>query len=99
MTVNRETLEKVLELAKLTCPEKEVEVKLLGEFNKILSLIEQLNNINTHGIVPLEHAIEGRQPLREDKVTEVNQREIFQSIAPATKAGFYLVPQVIETQE
>jgi aspartyl-tRNA(Asn)/glutamyl-tRNA(Gln) amidotransferase subunit C len=29
-------------------------------------------------------------------VTEANQRELFQTIAPKTEAGIYLVPQVIE---
>jgi aspartyl-tRNA(Asn)/glutamyl-tRNA(Gln) amidotransferase subunit C len=36
------------------------------------------------------------QRLREDKVTEADQRELFQSIAPQVEAGLYLVPQVIE---
>ena len=36
------------------------------------------------------------QPLREDKVTETSHREQYQAIAPATDAGCYLVPKVIE---
>lgn len=38
------------------------------------------------------------QRLREDIVTEENQRELFQSIAPATDAGLYLVPKIIEAE-
>ena len=36
------------------------------------------------------------QRLRPDIVTEIDQRELFQSIAPQVEAGLYLVPKVIE---
>jgi aspartyl-tRNA(Asn)/glutamyl-tRNA(Gln) amidotransferase subunit C len=44
----------------------------------------------------MSHAQDVTQRLREDKVTEDNQRELFQSIAPQVEGGLYLVPQVIE---
>jgi aspartyl-tRNA(Asn)/glutamyl-tRNA(Gln) amidotransferase subunit C len=44
----------------------------------------------------MSHAQDLSQRLREDRVTETNQRELFQSIAPQVEAGLYLVPQVIE---
>ena len=52
--------------------------------------------VDTQGIEPMSHAQDVSQRLREDTVTEVNQRELFQSIAPQVEAGLYLVPQVIE---
>jgi aspartyl-tRNA(Asn)/glutamyl-tRNA(Gln) amidotransferase subunit C len=52
--------------------------------------------VDTTGIAPMSHAQDVTQRLREDKVTESNQRELFQSIAPQVEAGLYLVPQVIE---
>jgi aspartyl-tRNA(Asn)/glutamyl-tRNA(Gln) amidotransferase subunit C len=36
------------------------------------------------------------QRLREDEVSEINQREAFQAIAPDTEEGLFLVPKVIE---
>ena len=44
----------------------------------------------------MAHPLDANQRLRVDKVTEANQRELFQEIAPKTEAGIYLVPQVIE---
>ena len=44
----------------------------------------------------MSHAQELSQRLREDQVTETNQREAFQAIAPQVEHGLYLVPQVIE---
>ncbi|HLD16480.1 MAG TPA: Asp-tRNA(Asn)/Glu-tRNA(Gln) amidotransferase subunit GatC [Coxiellaceae bacterium] len=99
MAVNRETLERVLQLAKLPKPEKAQESQLLEQFNTILTLIHRLDQVNTRTIQPLSHPFDDAQPLREDRVTESDQREAFQAIAPHTKAGLYLVPKVIETEE
>lgn len=44
----------------------------------------------------MAHPLEAVQRLRPDVVTEVDQRDLFQSIAPATENGLYLVPRVIE---
>ena len=44
----------------------------------------------------MAHPLAAHQRLRPDAVTEVNQREAFQAIAPKTEAGVYLVPKVIE---
>ena len=60
------------------------------------TLIEEMQAVDTRGIEPMSHAQDVSQRLREDAVTETDQRELFQSIAPQVEAGLYLVPQVIE---
>ena len=52
--------------------------------------------VDTRGVTPLAHPLETTQRLRPDTVTESNQRDAYQAIAPATEAGLYLVPKVIE---
>ena len=52
--------------------------------------------VDTSGIEPMSHAQDVAQRLREDKVTETDQRTAFQAIAPQVENGLYLVPQVIE---
>jgi aspartyl-tRNA(Asn)/glutamyl-tRNA(Gln) amidotransferase subunit C len=44
----------------------------------------------------MAHALDVVQRLREDKVTESDQRDLFQSVAPQVESGLYLVPKVIE---
>ena len=44
----------------------------------------------------MAHPLDAHQRLRPDAVTETDQRELFQSTAPLTEAGLYLVPRVIE---
>ena len=62
----------------------------------ILDFVEQLNTADTAGVEPLAHPLEAAQRLRPDTVTETDERENFQQVAPQTEAGLYLVPKVIE---
>ena len=64
--------------------------------SNIFDLVEQLGEADTSNISPMAHPLDAHQRLRPDVVTETNQRELFQSIAPETVDGIYLVPQVIE---
>jgi aspartyl-tRNA(Asn)/glutamyl-tRNA(Gln) amidotransferase subunit C len=66
------------------------------QLSGIFELIAEMQAVDTTGIAPMSHAQDLSQRLREDIVTETNQRELFQSIAPQVEAGLYLVPQVIE---
>jgi aspartyl-tRNA(Asn)/glutamyl-tRNA(Gln) amidotransferase subunit C len=62
----------------------------------ILEFVEQMNKVDTTGIEPMAHPLETSQRLRPDEITEIDQREIFQSSAPEVEAGIYLVPKVID---
>ena len=44
----------------------------------------------------MSHGLDMVLRLREDAVTETNQRDKFQRNAPAAADGYYLVPKVIE---
>lgn len=101
-TLSRQDIEKVAHLARLAMNEQEIPTHVKNLSN-ILQLVDQMNAVDTTNIAPMAHPLDIPQPLRHDAVTETNQRELFQSIAPmldngepATKAGLYLVPKVIE---
>ena len=55
-----------------------------------------MKNVDTTNISPMSHGQLVTQRLREDIVTEKNQREKLQKIAPEVNGGLYIVPQVIE---
>ena len=67
-----------------------------AQLNDILAMVDQMGAVDTTGVEPMSHPQEATQRLREDRVTETDQRELFQSIAPAVEDGLYLVPKVIE---
>nr|SPS06841.1 Aspartyl/glutamyl-tRNA(Asn/Gln) amidotransferase subunit C [Candidatus Nitrotoga fabula] len=86
---------KIARLARLGLTEDEAQ-SAHSQLSSIFGLIAEMQAVDTHGIEPMSHAQDISQRLREDTVTETNQRELFQSAAPQVKNGLYLVPQVIE---
>lgn len=95
MSISPEEVLKIANLARLQIKQDEVE-QYAKDLSNIIQLVEQMNTVDTKHIVPMAHPLDVAQRLREDKVTEVNQREKFQTIAPAAEKGLYLVPKVIE---
>ena len=95
MALERSDVEKIAHLARLGLTEAEVP-QTTDTLNNILGLIDAMQAVDTTGIEPLAHPLEATQRLRADVVTETNQREAYQAIAPAVESGLYLVPMVIE---
>ncbi len=95
MSLTEKDVEKIAGLARLAMTGAEVQAAR-AQLSGIFGLIEEMQAVDTAGIQPMSHAQEVSQRLREDRVTEPNQRELFQSIAPQVEQGLYLVPQVIE---
>ncbi len=95
MSLNQEGVARIARLARIELSETELG-STRDQLNGILGFIEQLQSIDTSGIVPMAHAVDVVQRLREDKVTEADQRSVFQAVAPDVEAGLYLVPKVIE---
>ncbi|MEE8387881.1 MAG: Asp-tRNA(Asn)/Glu-tRNA(Gln) amidotransferase subunit GatC [Acidiferrobacterales bacterium] len=95
MSINVDEVKKIAHLARLRLDEQEV-TAYADTLSRILGLIEQMNAVDTTGVSPMAHPLDVHLRLREDKVTEPDLREKFQKIAPATEAGLYMVPRVIE---
>jgi len=95
VTISREDIEKVAVLARIRVDEEQVSA-LEKDLGNILDLVDQLAAADTDSVEPMAHPLNAVQRLRADEVTEANQREAFQAIAPATENGLYLVPRVIE---
>ena len=95
MSLTTDDVKRIAHLARLEISEHEVRATL-NQLSGILGLIEEMQAVDTSGIEPMSHSQDVTQRLREDVVTETDQRELFQSIAPAVENGLYLVPKVIE---
>ncbi len=95
MALDRKDVTKIAHLARLDISEDEV-AAATGSLSRILDLIEEMNAVDTKGVAPMAHPRDAALRLRDDRVTEPDQRDRFQRIAPATEAGLYLVPKVIE---
>ena len=85
----------IAQLARLELSEDEARA-MRASLNDILAMVDAMSAVDTAGVEPMSHPQEVTQRLRDDRVTEADQREIFQSLAPAVEDGLYLVPKVIE---
>jgi len=95
MSLDAAEVAKIAHLARLGIDEKDVS-DYADNLSRILGLVEQMGAVDTRDVEPMAHPLELAQRLREDAVTEVNQRELLQKNAPAVENGLFLVPKVIE---
>lgn len=95
LTVN--DVQKIAELAKLQLSADKLPA-LTDRLENILTLVKKMDATDTSAVQPLAHPLNAVQPLRQDKVTEINQRDLFQQNAPHVEAGLYIVPKFVESE-
>ena len=95
MSLSDDQIRRLARLARLAIRPDETRA-VAGRLNRVLSLIDQLQAVDTVGIEPMSHALDLVQRLRPDEVTDSDQRGRYQSVAPAVEDGLYLVPKVLD---
>ena len=95
MALDKAEVEKIAHLAQLHISEFETR-EVTARIIDILALIDQMKSVDTDAIEPLAHPLDLVQRLRADKITEGNQRDKLQQLAPASEDGLYLVPKVLD---
>lgn len=95
MALHQSDIEKLAELARLEIS-TEAASATAESISQVLELVDQLQAADTKGVAPMAHPLDAVQRLRADQVTETDQRDTLQAMAPATEDGLYLVPRVIE---
>jgi aspartyl-tRNA(Asn)/glutamyl-tRNA(Gln) amidotransferase subunit C len=95
MSLSQQEVMKIAHLARLSLQENQVQ-SYAEKLSGVMALVEQMQQVHTDDVLPLSHPLEAMQRLREDVVTETNQREALMANAPKTEEGLFLVPKVIE---
>ena len=95
MAVDSKTVVDMAHLARIAVSEDDIP-EIAAQMSQVLALAEKMAAVDTDELAPMAHPLDASQPLRTDAVTETDQREAFQAIAPAVDKGLYLVPKVIE---
>lgn len=95
MSLDQNDIIKLARLARINIAETET-AELSQRIGDILNMVDAMQAVDTANVVPMANPHDAVQRLRADEVSETNQRERFQQIAPQTADGLYLVPQVIE---
>ena len=94
MSIDSSTVENIAHLCRLHLTPAEKKEAADG-ISAILDLIDQMQSVNTYAVEPLAHPFDSVQRLRDDVVTEEDQRGALQALAPSTARGLFLVPKVI----
>nr|WP_297357710.1 Asp-tRNA(Asn)/Glu-tRNA(Gln) amidotransferase subunit GatC [uncultured Caldimonas sp.] len=99
MALTSDDVSRIAHLARLELSGEE-QAAMLQQLNGFFSIVEQMRAVDTTGVEPLYTPLSAVQDvalrLREDAVTETDQREANQRSAPAVEDGLFLVPKVIE---
>ena len=95
MSLAPDDVRRIAHLARLAVLEGDIP-DYARSLSDILTFVEKMDGIDTHGISPMAHPQDAIQRLRPDVVAEPDVREKVQAIAPAVEADLYLVPKVIE---
>ena len=99
MSLTSQDIDRIANLARLTLQSAEAE-RMREQINGFFSIVEAMQAVDTTGITPMAHPVAAIQDvqlrLREDVVSESNNREANQQSAPAVERGLFLVPKVIE---
>ena len=95
MSLANDDVRRIAALARIAITADE-STQVLERLNRVLALIDEMRAVDVSGVEPMAHAQQLGQRLREDKVTESDQHELYQSVAPAVEGELYLVPKVIE---
>ena len=94
-----EDVNRIALLARLELSDAERQA-ILGQLNGFFGIVERMSAVDTSGVEPLYTPLSAVQavqlPLRDDAVTETDQRELNQRSAPSVEDGLYLVPKVVE---
>ncbi|MEZ5568230.1 MAG: Asp-tRNA(Asn)/Glu-tRNA(Gln) amidotransferase subunit GatC [Halioglobus sp.] len=95
MAIDQNDIEKIAALARIRIDDTRI-ADVTRRITAILGLVDQLQAVDTRNTEPMANPLDAVQRLRADEVTESDQREAFQAIAPAVENGLYLVPRVVE---
>ena len=99
MALNPADVSRIAHLARLALTPEE-ERAMLAQLNGFFRIVERMGQVDTRGVEPLYTPLSALSEvplrLRDDEVTEGDERERNQRSAPQVQDGLYLVPRVIE---
>ena len=93
--MDKKTIIKIANLAKLEIKDDKLN-DIASSLEKILNLVDEMNDVDTDDVTPMSHPLNLKQELRRDEVKETNQRDLFQKDNENTDNGYYKVPKIID---
>lgn len=95
MSLDKQTVAKVASLARIRMSDEELD-NMVPQLSKIVGFIEQLSEVNTDNVEPLENVVDITLALREDVITDGDCADKVLKNAPEETQGYFVVPKVVE---
>jgi aspartyl-tRNA(Asn)/glutamyl-tRNA(Gln) amidotransferase subunit C len=95
--INRDEVERVASLAKLSLSDEEAET-LAAELDSLLSHFETLQELDTSGITPTSHPIPLPTPMRDDQPVAAMDPTLAVANAPESAGTAFVVPKVVDSE-
>ena len=95
MKIDKNTTLKIAKLARIKIDESEI-AELSAQLSLILDWVEQLYEVNTNNVEPLNNVSNAKLPLRKDEENKEDKSKDVLSNAPEKLENFFVVPKVVE---
>jgi aspartyl-tRNA(Asn)/glutamyl-tRNA(Gln) amidotransferase subunit C len=95
MAVDKETVRRIARLGRLAVDEDQV-AAMEAELNALLSWVEQLQEVDVEGVLPMTSVVEQRLKMRDDVVNDGGYADDLLKNAPQVEDRFFVVPKVVE---
>tara|TARA_Y100001934_G_scaffold87130_1_gene108165 strand:- start:786 stop:1073 length:288 start_codon:yes stop_codon:yes gene_type:complete len=95
MAIDKAKVREIAKLARMKVADKD-ESELATELNQILDWIEQLDEVDTKDVLPVTSVTSEILSQRDDKVTNLDQKDKVLANSPSDNSDFYVVPKVVE---
>ena len=95
MDIDKKLVKKIATLSRIKIEEKEVE-RFSKELSKIITWVEKLNEVDTNNVTPVANPSDIKIPFRKDEINDGKIEDKILKNAPEKKAGYFVVPKVVE---
>ena len=95
MAIDQAKVKEIARLARMKILDQD-ESELARELNQILDWIEQLDEVDTKNVLPVTSVTSEILSQRDDKVTNLDQKDKVLANSPSDNSDFYVVPKVVE---
>ena len=92
--ITADDVRKVAKLARLDLPEDTI-ATYTGHLERILDYVDQLQAVETDGVLPTTRAVEVVNATREDIVVDTDVRQELLDQAPQREGDFFRVPKIL----
>ena len=96
-SIPEEQVKKIAALSNIRLEGKDLK-NLTQDFNQILEFVQKINEVDTNGVEEMRHVLPYETIFQDERASNHVDIQDIQRMSPKLEGGYFVVPQVIETQ-